>query len=739
MRRRPSHSLFHSFATFLVSVSVLLSVAVHARRSAVDDVQQVFVSTLGSDSSGDGSLEKPFASLQRALDSLVAVSDRGTAYVWLRCTSSTGSASSCRYEQTQPVYLPSHIVLATYPLDILAGYGRATLSGGKQLQADGSSKWMPAPCSMAAAPFDETDTNFTCGLWQYDITDVIAPLHGSLVHSIWVDGVRHGLVRSQMLHWLHSLDEENQTAAVNHHGFVYDTFPEYWSLESPASVSQWILTAFHQWASDVHSVKKIITSNTTLIVNEPTYWKYAFDDNIHGNKRFFVENVPEEPMQRASGTFRVVTKASRKLLVYSPPDCLSPAASHVVIPLLAQVLVLNTSENFVLENITLAHTSWLLPLQRPQDFQPASWRHDLQQHYWSTGLHGSGPLPVATAAISVRNSTSISMSNLTFQHLGADGLGMVNVQHIDLVGSWFDDVGASCVTSTEMVDFSIMDCRFTHAGLTWRQGVGVMSSRSTSVSITHNLFANLSSDGLIITTSTHSSVAYNLFESLGDTHDNMSTSISDWGGVHTALPNSTEPTVEVFNNVLRGFRSYSMGGNGLYFDYGSSGVHVHHNLVYNIGASPIFLNSNGDIIEPKDTHPNYVHDNIFVHRHIRAEDYNRILLIRTLTVTNFSCNIIYSDCSSNDTPARLVQDNSHDVKTQFSMQTWDYNVYYNTHHGENQYFAFTFPMALNFSSWQATGHDLHSTIADPLFTDPVTDHFQLKAESPALARVLLRI
>jgi len=41
--------------------------------------------------------------------------------------------------------------------------------------------------------------------------------------------------------------------------------------------------------------------------------------------------------------------------------------------------------------------------------------------------------------------------------------------------------------------------------------------------------------------------------------------------------------------------------------------------------------------------------------------------------------------------------------------------------------------ALTMAQWQASGRDIHSQVADPLFADPEHGDFTLAANSPALA------
>jgi hypothetical protein len=59
----------------------------------------------------------------------------------------------------------------------------------------------------------------------------------------------------------------------------------------------------------VHSVAAIFPTNNTVFVNEPTYYKYAFDDNPDGNRRYYIENIPE--LQLQEGQWRLEEMGGR--------------------------------------------------------------------------------------------------------------------------------------------------------------------------------------------------------------------------------------------------------------------------------------------------------------------------------------------------------------------------------------------------------------------------------------------
>jgi hypothetical protein len=56
---------------------------------------------------------------------------------------------------------------------------------------------------------------------------------------------------------------------------------------------------------------------------------------------------------------------------------------------------------------------------------------------------------------------------------------------------------------------------------------------------------------------------------------------------------------------------------------------------------------------------------------------------------------------------------------------FDYNLYFQAAGSPVMFLGWTF------AQWQAQGQDVHSLIADPLFTDPANGDFSLAAGSPA--------
>lgn len=65
-------------------------------------------------------------------------------------------------------------------------------------------------------------------------------------------------------------------------------------------------------------------------------------------------------------------------------------------------------------------------------------------------------------------------------------------------------------------------------------------------------------------------MSYSWLHDFGTTTLNptLNDSISDWGAIHTAVPNGTGLSVHVHHNKVDGMRGYALGGYGMYFDYG---------------------------------------------------------------------------------------------------------------------------------------------------------------------------
>lgn len=682
---------------------------------------EIFVAPpgIGSDETGNGSFEMPFATAHKALS---VVGQQQTRCVITFRTGVYELHSTLQIAGTSFAGLR----LRTFQGDLDAGMPPALLSGGKLLP-----DWAP-----------DAD-----GVYRADLAAlgmrVADPVNR--IFTLFVNGERRQRVRSKLMHWNHSLSPHDpcRSCPMNRYGFVFgaNTFDSSWDL-SPSATASWLLVSFHQWATGVHTIDKIFTNNHTLFVNEPVYSKYAFDNNAAGAQRFYVENVPNLPLQE--GQFRVLPNRTLEYRLRHDEKTGKNATNRtnlqIVLPGLKWLIKINGSSDVSLESITLAHSEWEL-----QSKVQGSWRDDVMNlpRFAKTRRRlagGSGPLPVESQMIYVWKSDRFQMKNCTVRNGGAAGFYAAHSKNIAITHSKWFDFGASAIQSAVTDNMLVADCRIGRPGQLWQQGLGVGFGHCTNATVTRCELYEHPSDGVafsgvgLVYSNTLSNSMLHNFGQAGVASRLASETISDWGGVHTAHPNVTGLASHVHNNVFANFSSYSIGGYSLYFDYGSSGVNASQNVAFNTGSG-IFFNSNGEC----DGWPEswqVLTDNIFVYNHWNPHDFNILVKWRTLAPSGEGRrNIFYVTRDANQSgDFELFRDHTGTKAHQWDGMAWDDNVYYFEGNTSAQCFQNTWPYFGDLSSWQSRGKDTHSLVGvDPQFVDMAHYDFRLDGRSRALA------
>jgi len=248
------------------------------------------------------------------------------------------------------------------------------------------------------------------------------------------------------------------------------------------------------------------------------------------------------------------------------------------------------------------------------------------------------------------------------------------------------------ITSNITVDNNII----TDGGHIFPCAVGIIIFHASDNKLTYNEISNLRYSGISVgwvwgyaySPSKRNIVRFNHIHHLGWGE------LCDMGGVYTL--GASEGTV-VSDNLIHHVYSYDYGGWGLYTDEGSFGITMENNLVYACKNSGFHQHYGKE---------NIIRNNIFA-LNIRAQlQATRIEDHRSISFTN---NIIYFDKGT------LLSSNWH----KFNLLS-DYNCYWDTRTKDIRFADKTF------SEWQKSGRDLHSIVADPMFTDPGNFDFTLK-------------
>ena len=273
-------------------------------------------------------------------------------------------------------------------------------------------------------------------------------------------------------------------------------------------------------------------------------------------------------------------------------------------------------------------------------------------------------------------------------------------------------------------------------------GTGVLVGNSHHNTVTHNEIRDFYNGAIGIgltwgitgnASLTHDNmVSYNLLYNLGQGVTD------DMAGIYFA--SSATKGNQVLNNVIHDVTHAwqdpdGYGGNGIYFDQGTSNVIARNNLVYRTSSASLFNNMSD---RTSDTYPqnNVADNNIFAFSGLYALNHGGVNP-SSITLTR---NVIYYEnglqggkwtCFDVGKTNKPVP-----CSTRFAL---DSNLYWNPNN-KSLSFITTDPQnpktrtKYSLSQWQFVGEDIHSQNADPLFVNPSypADDFTLQSGSPAM-------
>ncbi len=440
---------------------------------------------------------------------------------------------------------------------------------------------------------------------------------------------------------------------------------------------------FRMYIERIDSAKKIITLS-----------RQCRPSNHENDARYWIENIREGLDN--PGEWYLDTKTGTVSYIALPGE--NPNEKEAFMPYLTQLVRFEGKpeqgeyvENINLCDLEFLFSDWNIPSEGYADTQAA--------HTIPGVIFGEG-------------AKSIRIENCTISHHGNYAVefsrGCSNIQ---IVGCEMSDLGAGgvkigeCVTREDEREKThhntVTDNHIHDIGEVFSPACGVIIFRSGQNLIGHNHIHDTYYTGISNGWSwgyAETDTKENIIE-FNHVHDIGRGMLSDMGGNYNL---GLQPGTIIRNNYFHDISSYGYGGWGIYTDEGSTDILIENNVVHDTKSGGFHQHYGRE---------NIIRNNIFVNA--KQGQIIRTRMEEHISFT-FERNIVYW------TEGPLLGSNWKDDK-----YVLDYNCYFNTA-GEPVMFK-----EWTFEEWQARGQDTHSVIADPMFTDPASHDYSLKAGSPA--------
>eukprot|EP01147_Barroeca_monosierra_P007413 gene7413-525_t len=453
-------------------------------------------------------------------------------------------------------------------------------------------------------------------------------------------------------------------------------------LESiPENLDDVIIVLYESWTASLHQIESIDMESRNITLKKPFNDKWA--GSVDGS-RYYLANMKE--------TLNVplmfyVNRSSRTVFI-----CVDNQTDlnqqTVVAPILTELIRVegDPSSGAFVNNI---------------EFRELTFKYSETElsSCFAGSCDGQSAEFLTTAAIHLSGAKGIKFDKLTLEHLGSYAVWFASgVFNSSLSNSYIGDLGAGGVRvgigksgiqpdpNLRTEHNNISNNIITDGGHIFQEGCGVLAQLVANTIIQHNLIYNFSYTGI--------SLGWN------------------WGYADTGSHNNL-----IAYNMIHDIGQYllsDMGGWGLYTDEGSSYIELRDNIVYHTNGTD-----------------NTIVNNVFAEVNTMTCDG----AIRSSQHPG-TCSPSSPDgaCSSFafDTNIVYIRDYnifSATIPSAFQNMTFDNNTYWKLDHSQ-----VVFPEGKSFNQWKEEGKDVHSVIADPLFTNPeMNDWSHLSPKSPSIA------
>jgi len=457
------------------------------------------------------------------------------------------------------------------------------------------------------------------------------------------------------------------------------------------------VVAFHAWETSVHRIEQLDLASGEVTFRNDACWPF---EHWGAKQRYYVENVFEGLDQ--PGEWYLDTAERR--VYYLPLAGEDPNDHDIIAPSAVRLVCFEGEleqgafvEHVHIEGLGFEYTNF--------DIGPEG--HSDPQAAYS--------LP---AAIELRGARFCHIEDCEVAHTGGYGIWLKEGCTRNLIRrNVVRDLGAGGVRvggaskpvggmsgDALVASHNTIDNNHLHAGgRVFRSGVGVFLQHSNYSTVSHNEIADFLYTGISNgwvwgygeNPSHHNIMEYNHIHDIGQGV------MSDMGGIYNL---GIQPGTVMRHNHIHDIRSFHYGGWGLYTDEGSTEMLLENNVVYNT--------TNGSFHQHYGRN-NRVRNNIFVNAESEQVVVSRVEEHRSFV---FERNVVVSKNGKVFPPNWTKAD------------IWaDGNVFWDLA-GKPLDFG-----GMDFAAWQATGHDVDSVIADPLFVNAEAHDYRLRADSPAFA------
>jgi hypothetical protein len=696
----------------------------------MDNCFDIYVAVDGNDND-PGSIEKPYATLERARDRIREMkSDGGRCNVYLR--------GGTYYLERPFILKPSDSGSESCPVAYRAYPGETpVISGGKRIYGE----WMPYENSIMMCKIADENI-LKLGFTQ-----------------IYVNGKRQIRARYPncdntkpgFTGYIHPAKAELKWP---HAEFVYD--PETFTKKRWAKSKGAVVHIFDaigignlQWAVavidwDTHTIE---LGKGGFQMNDLTFGEVT--TGIDQRSRFYIENVFEE--LDSAGEWYFDTEEG--ILYLMPEEGINLNASVIEASVAKQVVELRGTEAEPVHHITFSglkitqtETTYLDEYEAPSNGD------------WT--IHRGG-------AIFFEGVEDCCIEDCFFDAVGGNAVFLNNYNRRNKIyGNTFAEAGDSAIclvgnrrtsigTNHTYSSENLISNNLIHdIGIFGKQTAGVFMSVCMDNTVSHNHIYNLPRAAICINDGTWGGhiIEYN------DIHDTVRET-TDHGPLNTwgrdrfwCLQQSHGPVSHSAGDVRQDsqktiivrynrFEDYTWWGP--VFDDGSTNIHFYNNICIGIGVKAregdFRLIENNIIINPVDP-PGF---------NVGYEDNNDRFVRNIIVIDNNGRNhdegimswngLVGFDLlfNSGRSSSKMLRFAGPPVKGSW-FKEWDYNLYYNYADGGNFQATVIFrPFEAgtvkdyNFGEWKETGFDTHSIYADPGFVDVKNHNFKLDPHSPA--------